>query len=179
MSIEHLQENERKIREKTEEERKLEISETLQDRMEKERLFEIFEKDKKLAFLKSMIERGLIDSAEAENIMSGEILEIPELQEILDKIDETEALPRIDKILPKEHRVTKEEYIAALGNDELRLALLYKIDRALTYIYDSLYPDTFSVVHFFGDIFSTLSKSLVKAQENLIDIKNSLQKKKI
>lgn len=164
------------MREKTEEEQKNEIKEKIRDQHQKERLFEVFEKDKKLAFLKSMVERGLIDSWEVENIVSGEILELSELQEILDKIDETEMLPNIDKVLPKEYRVNKEEYIAALWNDELRLALLYKIDRALTYIYESLYPDTFSVMHFFGDIFSTLSKSLVKAQENMIDMKNSLQK---
>ena len=176
MSIENLQESERKIREKTEEERKLEIARELERRHEKERLFEIFEKDKKLAFLKTMIEKGLINPTTAEAIITGVELRPEEIEDIFAKIDEIENVKDVDKILPKELRVSRDEYIAALQSTENRTALLTKIDHSLGYLYQVVHPYDFSIVDFFSGFFTAINHNLVKVQENTIDIKRSLQK---
>lgn len=176
MSIEGIQEKERKIREKTEEERKIEITQEIERRHEKERLFEIFEKDKKLTFLKAMIERGLIQPNTAEAMITGEDLEVEEIEMIFEKINEIEDVKNIDDILPKELRVNRDEYVAALKDEEVRVKLLTKIDASLGHLYQIAHPNDFSIVDFFSHFIGALNRNLVKVQENTIDIKRSLQK---
>ena len=40
------------------------------------------------------------------------------MQEIFEKIDEIEDMENIDEYIPKDMRITKEEYAAALHNEE-------------------------------------------------------------
>jgi hypothetical protein len=62
---------------------------------------------------------------------------------MLDKIDEIEDLKDIDKILPKNLRLTKEEYLIALKNKNARVKILIKINNSLDYIYNSTHVDEF------------------------------------
>jgi len=63
-----------------------------------------------------------------------------QVQEILEKIDEIEEIRDVDKILPKEFRVTKEEYLMALGDSEARQKAMEKLHSALDHIYHSVNP---------------------------------------
>jgi hypothetical protein len=92
------------------------------------------EKDKKLIFLKSLIERNLIQPETAEKIVANESLNVVELEDIFEKIDAIDSEENIDSILPSELRINKEEYLQALENNEGKVLLLQKIHTALRYI---------------------------------------------
>ncbi len=172
--IEVVRESEKKSKEKTESEKKVEIAEALTLKKEKEKFLGHLEKDKKLAFLKSMVERGLIAVTTAESIVSGEGLNTEEIEEIFEKIDEIESTHDIDRILPKNLRVSKDEYLIALRDETARSTTLSKIDSSLAHIHASANPSPYSALNFFGGFMAALDKNLVRVQENTIDIKRSL-----
>lgn len=70
VSVETAAEAEKKSKEEREAEKKAEIAETLRFKKNKEKLISRLEKDKGLAFLKSMVERDLIAISTAEAIVS-------------------------------------------------------------------------------------------------------------
>ncbi|MDQ1343705.1 MAG: hypothetical protein QG650_425 [Patescibacteria group bacterium] len=72
ISVETAAEAEKKDRERLEAEKKVEIANALRLRKNKEKLLSRLDKDKKLAFLRSMVERDLIDVTTAEAIVAGE-----------------------------------------------------------------------------------------------------------
>ncbi len=77
--------------------------------------------------------------------------------------------------MPKNFRLTKEEYADALTDMIKRKTALQKIEAALTHLYEMSNPNGFSVtlgVFFSG--FMVLNTHLVMVQENTIDIKRSL-----
>lgn len=174
VSVETAAEVEKRSKEQLEAEKKAEIAEALRFRKNKEKLLSRLEKDKGLAFLKSMVERDLIAVTTAEAIVSGEGLDSHEIEEIFSKIDEIEATHEIDRILPADFRVSKDEYLLAMKDPAARSETLAKIDSSLSYIYASVNPNPFSVLNFFGGFMAALDKNLVRVQENTIDIKRSL-----
>lgn len=173
--VETAAEAEKKDRQKAEAEKKAEIAKALEVRKEKEKLLERLDKDKKLAFLKSMVERDLIAVSTVEAIVSGEALDTDEVEEIFSKIDEIEQTHDVERILPKELRISKDEYLLAMRDVEFRNTALIKIDAALAHLYHSSNPNPFSAISFFGGFMMALDKSLVRVQENTIDIKRSIQ----
>ena len=58
-----------------------------------------------------------------------------EIGEVLKKIDEISNTDKIDKILPKEMRVSKEEYLNALEDSVERDNLIEKLNGALDHLY--------------------------------------------
>jgi hypothetical protein len=174
--IEAIRESDRKSKEKTEIEKKAEIAQKLERKKDKEKLLERLEKDKKLAFLKSMVERDLIAPKTAEAIVLGGELDIAGVEEIFEKIDAIESTHDIDRILPSTLRLTKEEYVKALHDGTSRKDALGKIDLALAHIYQVANPNPLSVLHFFGGFMLALDRNLVLVQEHTIDIKRSLSK---
>ncbi len=172
--VESAAEAEKRDKEKLESEKKAEIAEALRFKKNKEKLLSRIEKDKGLAFLKSMVERDLIAVSTAEAIVSGEDLDPHEIEEIFTKIDEIESTHDIDRILPKDYRVSRDEYLVAMRDSGARASTLSKIDSALAYIYASVNPNPLSVLNFFGGFMAALDKNLVRVQENTIDIKRSL-----
>jgi archaellum biogenesis protein FlaJ (TadC family) len=50
-------------------------------------------------------------------------------------------MEKIDEYLPKEYRITKEEYKKALSDNIFRTQILTKIDVALTIIYNQIKPE--------------------------------------
>lgn len=174
VSVETSAEAEKKLKEEREAERKAEIAEALRYRRNKEKLLSRLEKDKGLAFLKSMVERDLIAVSTAEAIVSGDDLDSAVIEEIFQKIDDIEATHEIDRILPAELRITKDEYLTAMKDPDARKDALVKIDAALSYIYASVNPNPLSLLNFFGGFMAALDRNLVRVQENTIDIKRSL-----
>lgn len=149
VSVETAAEAEKKDKEAREAGKKAEIAEALRLRKNKEKLVSRLEKDKRLAFLKSMVERDLIAVSTAEAIVSGEGLDSEVIEEIFQKIDEIEGTHDIDKILPLDLRITKDEYLIAMKDSEARKDALVKIDAALSYIYASVNPSPLSMLNFF------------------------------
>ena len=67
--MEKLHQDPQNLPEKTEQELKQEIAKKLAFAKEKQRLFERIDKDKKLAYLKSLIERGLLRPETVERML--------------------------------------------------------------------------------------------------------------
>jgi hypothetical protein len=175
MSNESQIQSEKEKQRKSEAEAKLELGKTLEFSKEKKEVIARLGKKKELAFLKSLVERGLLGVSTAERIVSDESLETEEIEAIFEKIDAIEQVPAIEKILPKYLRLTKDEYVEALTNANARAAALRKIDDALTRIYEYGHPNDFATalgVFFSG--FMILNRHLVLVQEHTIDIKHSL-----
>ena len=159
----------------TEKERKKEVAKKLAFNKEKTSILERMGSEKKLEFLKSLVERGLITLDSAVTISTTESMPPDEVAAIFTKMDEIENIPKIESILPLAMRLTKDEYAQALESTDARTTALSKLDLALQYLYDSTHSDVFSPMSFFFSTFLMLSKNLVKVQEATIDIKRSLQ----
>ncbi|MDD2487736.1 MAG: hypothetical protein PHS92_05195 [Candidatus Gracilibacteria bacterium] len=160
--------------EKTEQERKDEIARNLEFSNEKKKLISRIDRDKKLAHLKSIIERGLIRLSIVARIITGEKLGNDEIREIFEKIEEIDEIQEINKILPEELRVTKENYMRALKDEDFKKEVLKRIDDSLTYIQ----PTQSGFLDFFSGLVHSIDYSqddMIKIQENTIDIKESLK----
>ena len=145
-------------RERSEEEQKAEIAKNLEFSLEKKKLLERIEKDKKLAYLKSIIERGLIKMATIERIVAGEGLDNEDVREIFEKIDEIEATVGIDAILPQNLRITKAEYLQAIDDQNVRKTVLTKLDASLDHLYSVSHPYSNGLQGLFAEFFSALNK---------------------
>lgn len=163
---------------KTEQEQKIEIARKLDFEKRKKEIMIRIKKNKELAYLKSMIERWLIWLNTAEHIIKWEHLGTEEIHEIFDKINQIEDVKNINTILPEYLRINREEYIEALEDDKKRKVLLIKIDNTLKYIYNYMNPSHSPIMSLFYGLMYSLDgarKELIIIQENLIDIKRSLQ----
>lgn len=108
-------------------------------------------------------------------IATSESIETEEIEVIFEKIDAIDHVPEIERILPKNFRLTKDEYVDALTDDAKRKIALQKIEGALTYLYEYSNPNVLSsTLGVFFSGFMVLNKNLVFVQENTIDIKYSL-----
>ena len=110
-----------------------------------------------------------------EKVISGDEITGEMIEEILEKINEIENTEDIDKYLPKESRITSEEYKRALTNDVFRVQIITKLDAALTILSTQVSWDASAWLNLFSGYMAMLDKKLVKIQENHIDIKESLK----
>ena len=109
-----------------------------------------------------------------ERVISWDDLSPDVIEEILEKIDEIESTEDIDKYLPEESRITKEEYKKALTDDVFRVQIITKLDTALTILANQVTPDSAMWLNLFSWYMAMLDKKLIKIQENHIDIKDNL-----
>jgi transcription initiation factor TFIIIB Brf1 subunit/transcription initiation factor TFIIB len=169
-------ENQNKREQITEEEKKETILKAMEYQKSKEKLLTRLEKEKSLSFLRSFVERGLIETSTVEQMLSNSNLDSTAISEIFTMIDEIESTHNVDAIFPKIYRVSREEYLQALENPVSRLQTLTKIDTSLVFIYNSINPHVgMGVLSFFSGFMNILDKNLIKIQEHTIDIKRSLQ----
>ncbi|EKE30374.1 MAG: hypothetical protein ACD_2C00001G0024 [uncultured bacterium (gcode 4)] len=162
----------------SEKELKKEAAKNIEFKKEKDKLLNMIEKDRNLAMLRSIIERWLIRPEIIKAIAEWKWLDILEINEVLKKIDDISATEKIDSILPKEMRVTKEEYLEALGSPEPRGHLIDKLNRSLDHLYLLSNPFSWNIYDMFSWLFLILNKNLVAVQDRTIDIKLSLLAKK-
>lgn len=177
MWVEKKKYYEDKYREKSEEELKEEVKKKLEFSKEKKKLLVKIDKDKKLTYLKSLIERWLININTAKSIIKWEDLDNHQIKEIFDKIDEIFEVKNIDEILPKQYRITKNEYIKALENEKTRKEVLKKLDSSLDFLFQSSHTSFFWLMAFFSDLINSINnskKEIITVQWNIIDIKRSL-----
>ena len=174
MNLEYLGEKEKRQRELNEEEKKKEIQKKLEYSRDKTEIIEKIDAQKELTYLKSLVERWLISVDTARTIVEWKDLDNVQVQEILEKIDEIEEIRDVDKILPKEFRVTKEEYLMALGDSEARQKAMEKLHSALDHIYHSVNPVDMWIIDI-SWIILLLNQNLVQVQDHTIDIKRNLE----
>jgi hypothetical protein len=64
------------------------------------------------------------------------------IKEIFDKIDELDEVKDINKYIPEELRISKEDYSKALTDDIFRVQIITKLDSSLTLIANKINPDS-------------------------------------
>lgn len=178
MSQEHLGHisSDKKFEKLSEQEQKEALARSLEYQKSKEKLLLRIDKEKSLSFLRSFVERGLIEIATTEKVLDSTHLDSAAIAEIFAKMDEIESTHNVDDIFPRTYRVSREEYFLALENPVSRLQTLTKIDTSLVFIYASLHPHaSMGMLDFFSGFMHILDRNLIKIQEHTIDIKRSLQ----
>lgn len=142
---------------------------------------------KKLKFdlqnLKELVEQWVVDKSLFESIKKDSILSNDEFQdvvesvdmkEVFEKLNEIENFEDIDSIVPKELRVSKNEYMQALKDPEKKKDVLAKFDKSLDIVANNFRW----VSPFKRSIFTSyvwlLSKNMIDLQWKIIDIKRTL-----
>lgn len=168
-----------------EEERKKQKKSKQEHREEQENLV-LFEKKKAeireeektaldLQKLKELLEAHVIDNTLIESIIQKTVLDHKKIEEIFKKITEVESLKNIDKYLPKDMRVTQEEYARATHDATKRRKVMEKIENCLTLLAQNISPQTWASLNLFWDFMFLLDKNLILIQEHHIDMKDALQ----
>ena len=124
--------------------------------------------------LHELVDQGLLTQQQAEHIADWDELTTDEVQEIFDKIDEIEDIKDVDKYLPAELRITKEDYSKAMIDDVFRVQIINKLDSSLSVIWQQILPNSSSWVNLFLWLLSVLDNNLIILQENTVDIKLNL-----
>ena len=169
----------RERREKEEKEGKERETDAKRLDVERQKILAKKQREEELAFLRSLVERGLIRPSTMEHFIRDERLDTSEVREIFETIDRIEEVKDIDSILPRNLRVMPEDYLSALEEEQKCAALIARIDEALNFLYTSSHPMSFSGIRLFTGFLFLLGqerKALVTVQEGMIDIKRSLQK---
>ncbi len=128
--------------------------------------------------LKEMLEDWVLDYKTeelVEDIVEFEFITQSEIDEIFDKIDEIESTKDIDKILPENLRITKDEYKKALSDDIFRVQTIQKVNNALWVIVRKINPKSWIGINIMWWFLYAIDRKLVKVQWNNIDVKNSLK----
>lgn len=121
------------------------------------------------------MEKWVINNEIAKKIVSWKEFSETEINEIFKKIDEIDEIKDVEKYLPKELRVSKEDYLKAINDDIFRVQIITKIDSSLTLLSTKINPDHSMWLNLFSWFLIVLDKSLIKIQENTIDVKHSLK----
>lgn len=167
---ENLQEQEKKRFEQDEKKERQEREEKLRKLEEITKLSHI---KIDLNNLKELIMNWTIDIDVVDDLISWEEFDEETIEEIFEKIDEIEKIDDIDNLLPKQYRVTKEDYLLATKNINYKNTVVNKINQALDFIYmNSKWRSRWAKV--FWSFLFLLAENLQTIQENYIDIKDNL-----
>ena len=133
------------------------------------------ENKKELSDIVELVEKWIISEETAKDIAEWNDIDDETIKEIFEKIEELEDIKDVDNILPKELRITTDEYFKAVNDDIFRVQTLTKLDSALTLIANKITPDSSMWLNLFSGFLTVLDKNLIKVQENTIDVKDSLE----
>jgi len=178
MAIENkniFNENEKKKKELKEEEIVNEQKKQLEFKKTKEKISVEIEIEDEIYHLKELVEKWVISKDTVDKVIEWKDISEDEIKEIFDKIDEIEELKDVDKYLPENLRISKEDYLKAVNNDIFRVQIITKIDSALTLLSNQANPDSAMWLNLFSGFLAVLDKNLIKIQENTIDVKDSLK----
>ncbi len=172
----YLNEEERKKQQlKSEKELKKEQEKILRIEKKKETLRQLEADSRSLQKLRDLLEQHIIDDALVKKVLDGDEIDHDEIQEIFEQIDAIEDLDGIDDYLPKDMRVTKEEYAGATHDDEALKTVLKKIDTSLWILASHASPQAGWSINIFSGFLAMLDKNLVTIQEHHIDMKTKLE----
>ena len=178
MAIENkniFNENEKKKKELKEEEIVNEQKKQLEFKKTKEKISVEIEIEDEIYHLKELVEKWVISKDTVDKVIEWKDISEDEIKEIFEKIDEIEELKDVDKYLPENLRISKEDYLKAVNNDIFRVQIITKIDSALTLLSNQVNPDSAMWLNLFSGFLAVLDKNLIKIQENTIDVKDSLK----
>lgn len=178
MAIENkniFNENEKKKKELKEEEIVNEQKKQLEFKKTKEKISVEIEIEDEIYHLKELVEKWVISKDTVDKVIEWKDISEDEIKEIFEKIDEIEELKDVDKYLPENLRISKEDYLKAVNNDIFRVQIITKIDSALTLLSNQANPDSAMWLNLFSGFLAVLDKNLIKIQENTIDVKDSLK----
>ena len=175
----YLSEEERKrAQSKDEAELKKEQERILKQQKQKEVLREEEAISDDLSRLKDLLEKHVINDDLVKKVIDHWELDHEEVEEIFEKIDEIEAMENIDDYLPKDMRVTKEEYAAATHDDDALVIVEAKIHAALWALAQNANPNVGWSINIFSGFMTMLDKNLVTIQEHHIDMQDALSPNK-
>lgn len=158
------------------EEMELEEKRQIEFKKQKERISVEIESEHNLLYLKEMINNWFVSQETAKKIIDWIQISTEEVKDIFNKINQIEEVKDIDNYLPREYRITQEQYFKAISDDIFRVQVLTKLDFALTLLSKQIVPDTAIGLNIFSWFLWVLDKNLILIQENTIDIKNWLKK---
>lgn len=158
------------------EELELEEKRQLEFKKQKEFISVELEVENDLHYLKDMINSWFVSQETARKIIDWVQISNEEIKDIFDKINQIEEVKEIDKYLPREYRITQEQYFKAISDDIFRVQVLTKLDSALALLSKQIVPDTAMGLNLFSWFIWVLDKNLILIQENTIDIKTWLKK---
>ena len=174
-----LAEQERQKQEKTENEKREAEEQILRAKKSREYICEEEHTEHDLQKLRDLLDQHIIDDALVEKVLCHTEITHDEIEEIFEKIDELEALDNIDDYLPKDMRVSKEEYAHATHDDEAAKAVIQKIESCLVILANQWAPSTWGgSINVFSGFLRVLDKNLITIQEHHIDMKDGLSKEK-
>lgn len=174
-----LKEEEIKNKKITEKEKKINNEKKLEFKKNKEKIIYSEKSEKELFELKNLLDINDIDPKTKiliEKVSGSDIIWEEEIKEIFEKIDEIENSEKIFTYLPKEFRITKDEYKKSLTNKIIRIKTITKLNTALAILSDHINPDSSLWMNLFSGFMLLLDKNLIIIQESNIDIKDSLEK---
>lgn len=169
-------EGENQTRELTQEEKELEEKKSLEFKLQKEKISIEIEAEQEIFQLKEMVDSWFISWDIANKILAWEEITNEEIKEIFDRIDEIEDIKNIDDYLPRNLRITRDEYLKAIKDKVFREKTLVKLNTSLVLLSNKINPDSTLWLNLFSWFITVLDKNLIKVQENTIDIKNGLKK---
>ena len=170
-------EQEKQKRKKTDFEKRKAEEQIIQAKKARECISEEEHTEHDLRKLKNLLDAHILDDALVEKVMCKTEISHDDIEEIFEKIDELEALKNIDDYLPKEQRVSKQEYAAATHDDEAAKLVIVKIEWCLTVLAHQANPVSIGgSMNLFSGFLTMLDKNLITIQEHHIDMKESLEK---
>jgi len=172
------EEERKKQQQKSEEEIKKEQEKILKLEKKKEVIHEEEEVSNDLQKLRDLLEEHIVDDGLVEKVIAGTEIDHEDIQEIFEKIDEIEQIDKIDDYLPKDMRVTKEEYAQATHDDDACKVVIQKLEKSLTVLSQHANPQVWGSINLFSGFLTMLDKNLVTIQEHHIDMKDSLETQK-
>ena len=116
----------------------------------KEKISISMESDEKLATFKDLISEWIITIETAEKIAKWENIDDDVIKEMFEKIDLIKNAKNIDKYLPEDLRISKEDYIRALTDDIFRVQTITKLDTALTILANHISPNSSMWINLFS-----------------------------
>lgn len=176
MSIEKsfLNEEEKKKNKLSEKQKKEALKKQATFKKTKEKIGVEVETEDEIFHLKELVEKWVISKEIADKVINWKDIDNNVIKDIFEKLDQIEETKDIDKYLPKELRVTHEDYTKALHDDIFRVKTITKLDSALILLAKQVNPDSIVWLNLFSWFLAVLDKNLIQIQENTIDVKDSL-----
>ncbi|NVP17699.1 hypothetical protein HUU51_03190 [Candidatus Gracilibacteria bacterium] len=134
------------------------------------------EAEHNLDYLKNMLNKGVVSHETAKKIIEGIQISREEIKDIFEKISQIEEIKDIDKYIPKEYRISQEQYFKALNDDIFRTQIITKLDFSLALLSRQFTNETSSGLNLFSGFIGVLDRNLITIQENTIDIKSGLKR---
>lgn len=134
------------------------------------------EAEHNLDYLKNMLNKWVVSHETAKKIIEWIQISREEIKDIFEKISQIKEIKDIDKYIPKEYRISQEQYFKALNDDIFRTQIITKLDFSLALLSRQFTNETSSWLNLFSWFIWVLDRNLITIQENTIDIKSWLKR---